>query len=235
MRGKFCVSCGRIDLPLVDGKLCPECYAKHRDLVEAPKEVRGKLCKLCGAMWISGRWVKPTTDDPFREYVWKLVVPKLKVDPNVKGFEVTLERTWRDVGNRTYATVLIVGDISGYRFEARKDVLLDVAKTLCDDCMRKKTGYYEAKIQLRFKEGRMEEGKRQFFESFFNRSALNSLTNVVEGVEGVDYYLASKSVAKSLIVNFLSVYPEAEVKETFENEKVKDGKKTAKLVISIRL
>ncbi len=57
----------------------------------------------------------------------------------------------------------------------------------------------------------------------------------MEGTEGIDYYLASKSVARSLIVNVLSVYPEAEVKETFENEKVKDGKKTAKLVISIRL
>ncbi|PVU70358.1 NMD protein affecting ribosome stability and mRNA decay [Sulfolobales archaeon SCGC AB-777_K20] len=235
MASKFCVRCGKTDVPLVDGRLCAECYVKHRLAVEIPSEVKGKICKLCGSMWISGKWIKPETENPLREYIWKLVVPRTTVDRLVKTYEISVERLWRDAGNRTHAVILLTGDLEGHRFEVRKDVLLDISKTLCNECMNKKTGYYEAKVQLRFKERRLDEDKRAFFESFITGQYMGALTNVIEGKEGVDYYFASKSAAKNLIASFLAHYGGAEVKETFESEKVKDGKRVAKLVISVRL
>ena len=236
MPGKFCVSCGRTDVDLVEGILCPDCYVKHRLTVEAPKEIHGKLCRLCGSMWLSGKWVRPMTENPMVEYIWKLVVPKLKVDKHVTEYEVGVERIWKDVGGRTFTTIVIKGKIGRTPVEVRKDVLLNVQMTLCDVCMRRKGGGYEAKVQLRFKSGGLDFEKRSLFESFMTSDLAKYLTDVVEGREGVDYYFANKAAAKRLVSSFIAAYREAEVKETFENEKIdRDGKRSAKLVISLRL
>ncbi len=186
-------------------------------------------------MWTGGKWVKPTTENPLFEYVWKLAVPKIKVDRHLGEYEVEVERVWKDVGGRNYATLIIRGKLAGKPVEVRKDVLLGIQMTLCDVCMRRKGGGYEAKIQLRFKSGSVDAEKRSLFESFITSDLINYLTDVVEGKEGVDYYFANKSSAKRLVSSFVSAYREAEVKETFENERVKDGKRVAKLVISIRV
>ncbi|TRM92761.1 NMD protein affecting ribosome stability and mRNA decay, partial [Sulfolobus sp. A20-N-G8] len=63
---------------------------------------------------------------------------------------------------------------------------------------------------------------------------IDSISDVIEGREGVDYYFISKSVAKKLVSNISSIV-DVEINESYQNERVKNGKKEAKLVISLRI
>ena len=57
---------------------------------------------------------------------------------------------------------------------------------------------------------------------------------MVELREGVDYYFINRTVAKRLVAKFASEV-KVEMKESYQRERIKRGKRDAKLVISLRL
>lgn len=73
------------------------------------------------------------------------------------------------------------------------------------------------------------------FESFFNEEVINNLSDVIEGREGIDYYFINKGVAKRLVSSLMSTIKDIKITESFQDERMKNGKKSAKLVISVRI
>ncbi|QIW23381.1 NMD protein affecting ribosome stability and mRNA decay [Sulfolobus sp. S-194] len=236
MARKFCVLCGREEGEFI-GSLCIDCYIKTKEIVSLPESIKGKYCKLCGAEWVNGKWIrsKDRTLTPVESIIYREIGKKIEVDPNVEEISYQIENIWKDVNGHTFVTLNIEGKIRGKPFTLTKVTDLNIERTLCTFCIRKKSRYYEAIIQLRFKEGKFDAKKRTVFESFFTDDIIDSLSDVVEGKEGVDYYFINKTVAKRLVSNFTSMVKDVKIMESYQDETIRNGKKFAKLVISVRV
>ncbi|ARM75137.1 60S ribosomal export protein NMD3 [Acidianus manzaensis] len=231
---KFCVRCGKEDVELID-RLCYDCYIETKNLIQTPQVVTGKICKICNAEWIDRKWVRlyDNSNDAINDIILRFLGKEVKIDSNVKDYRIDLGDKWKDRNGRTFVNLSFQGKVGNKKFNIERTVELRVSQVICDICAKKKARYYEAIIQLRGK-GKLEEEKRALFESFFSNDVINSLSDIIEGKEGVDYYFINKYTAKKLVSNFKSLV-KAEITESFENERVKDGKRDAKLVISIRI
>ncbi|MEJ2775439.1 60S ribosomal export protein NMD3 [Sulfolobaceae archaeon RB850M] len=233
---KFCVVCGREDGEFI-GSLCLDCYIKTKELVQVPKEIHGKYCKICGSEWVEGKWVKP--NDPsmsvFESIVYRELGKRVKLDDNVEEVDYNIINQHYDQHGHLFVNIEIKGKVRGKEFRVIKTVNAKIERTICPSCIRKKGHYYEAIIQLRFKEGKLDANKRQVFESFFNEEVIDSLSDVIEGKEGVDYYFIKKSVAKKLVSTVSSTLKDIKITESYQDERMKNGKKSAKTVISVRL
>lgn len=236
MTRKFCVVCGREDGIFI-GSLCLDCYIKNKEIVKLPTKVEGKYCKICGSEWVNGRWAKNKDKilTPIESIIYREIAKKMEIDSNVEEINYHIDNIWKDVNGHTFATIDIWGKIKGKDFKLSRVVDVNIEKTICSDCIKKKSRYYEAIIQLRFKDGEFDSKKRTIFESFFTDEIIDNLSDVVEGKEGIDYYFINKTVAKRLISNFTSMVKEVKIVESYQNETIKNGKKFAKLVISVRV
>jgi len=233
MAGKFCVMCGAEDVPLID-RMCPSCYIKNRSVVMFPKFLRVEVCRVCGARKEYGRWVTPSPDsDPVTEAAEEALMNSLKLDHNINDYRVEIG-TQRSDKFGVRLPVRVEGTVLGKKFNLYQEVPLKVDYVLCDSCIKRRGKYYEAIVQLRGRDGVMSWDVRRFFESFFSKDEMSNLSDVVEGKEGVDYYFISKTVAKRLVTKVMSEV-RVEVKESYQNERIKRGKRDAKLVISLRL
>lgn len=231
MSRKFCVLCGREDVPLI-GSLCVDCYVKTKEMVRLPQVIEGKYCKICGSEWTVGKWIKGG-DNPIEDILNREIAKRLVLDPNVKEYRFSINKIWNEEG-RNFAEVKIEGKILDREFSVTKVAYLKIIPTLCDRCAKRKSHYYEAIIQLRSKDPNTIKDKIRMFESFFSNDVINNLSDVIEVKEGKDYYFINKTVAKKLVAAFTTSMS-AEVKESIEGERLKKGKKTGKLVISLRI
>lgn len=234
MGKKFCVRCGKEDSELID-RLCYDCYIKSKNLAEIPQIITGKICRMCYAEWIDRKWIRlhDNVNDAINDITLRFLSEEAKIDQNVKDYTIDLGDKWKDRNGRSFVNVIIEGKVGNKGFKTEKTAELRINQVICDSCVKKKGGYYEAIIQLRG-QGKLEDEKRALFESFFTDEIIQALSDVIEVREGVNYYFINKSSAKKLISNLKSLV-KAEVTESFENERIKKGKRDAKLVISIRL
>ena len=234
---RFCVRCGKENVELI-GSLCVDCYIETKELAELPKEIKGKVCKICGSVWTEGKWIKQKDSSlsPVEYLVYKELGRKMKLDQNVEEFSYNLVKQYSDQYGHLFADIEIKGKIRGKEFRIIKSVNLKIDRVLCPDCIKRKSHYYEAIIQLRSKDEKgVTAEKRNIFESFFDNEAIENLSNVMEGKEGVDYYFIKKSVAKRVVSAFTASVKDVKVIETYQDETIKNGKKFAKLVISVRI
>ncbi|EZQ11080.1 hypothetical protein CM19_02465 [Candidatus Acidianus copahuensis] len=226
--------CGKEDVDLID-RMCSDCYVQRRNPANLPKVIEGKICKLCYSEWINGRWERgaESEDEAVNDVILHELAKSIKVDPNIKNFRIEPGERWMDRGGRSYVRINMEGMIGNKTINFSQDVELKVIKVICESCIRKRGKYYEAIIQLRGKE-KFSQEKRVLFESFFSRDAAEAVSDVVESKDGIDYYFINKTVAKRLVSSFTSMV-KAEVVQSFEKERLKDGKRDAKLVISLRV
>ncbi len=235
MPGKFCVRCGKENVELID-RLCIDCYLETKQLFVFPKEIKGKVCRICGSEFIEGKWerIHEDVEEAVKDLTLRELSKRVEVDKNVSNYSIDVGRVWRDSNGRDHVEIVAEGSIRGRRVEVKGDSLMSIEYVLCDTCKKKKAKYYEAIIQLRGKKGSLEKEKRRVFESFFTEEVIANLADVVEGKEGVDYYFIKKSAARRLVSYFASSV-DATVNESFQDESTKKGKRTAKLVISLRV
>jgi nonsense-mediated mRNA decay protein 3 len=234
MPKKFCIVCGREDVELID-RMCPSCYIKTKRLVVFPPVILGKICKICNAEWIDGKWVRlaETEYDAVRDVVLRYLAKEMIIDRNVKDYRIDMIKKWKERGGGSFAEIVVGGKVGNQAFRLKKKVELRLTYSICDDCLKRKSGYYEAIIQLRGKKEFSEE-KRALFESFFTNETVHSISDVKISRDGIDYYFINKTAAKRLISTITSIV-NAEITESYENETIKNGKREAKLVISVRI
>jgi len=237
MPKRFCVKCGREDVELLSNFLCVECYidTKGEELIKFPKIMSQKICKVCGAVYKSGRWFNYPLGNDLSKIIEDGLYESVEADQLVKEFSLSVNKIWLNSQGNYIAEVLVEGKIANKKFEYRKNIVLDLKSTLCDKCLKRKTKYYEAIIQLRGKNRvGIDTEIRKTFESVLDVEELSNISDIVEGKEGIDYYFMNKSVARRVVSKLISRY-KVEVKESFYNVKIKDGRRDAKLIISVRM
>ncbi|BCU69017.1 60S ribosomal export protein NMD3 [Stygiolobus caldivivus] len=234
---RFCVRCGKENVELI-GPLCVDCYLETKELVETPKEISGKVCKICGSIWAEGKWVKQKdiTISPVESVIYRELGRKVKFDPSVEEFNYDIVNQYSDPNGHSFVDIQVKGRVKGKEFRVIRTVSLRIDRVVCPDCIKKKSRYYEAIIQLRSKGDKvLSPEKKSVFESFLDREAIDSISDIAEGKEGVDYYFIKKSVARRVVSTFTSSVKDVKVVETYQDETIKNGKKFAKLVISVRV
>lgn len=226
--GRFCSRCG-VEEPavIVDG-LCVKCLVEEGRAVRPPKNVEVVICPSCGSIKSGGKWLDSTALEEFlKELIWRESKFHREFKPN--SLSISIE------GNKIIARFEGIIKTS----EVVKEFLIDLtmSKSLCPQCSKVKSGYYEAIIQVRTYSGTLNESLRSKLVNTLLKYA-NTSKNIseIEFVrKGLDVKVLSVSAARKLANDLISMYGGT----TEESWKVvgvsTEGRKTSRLTISLRL
>ncbi len=195
MKGMFCPNCGATKGPFIKG-LCKQCFLNQNNLLLVPEEIKVEHCKFCNKIRLGGRWVEQG-DKPLKNFLAKKA--KVKELSGAK-LSVSLE----PLGETTLARVKAAGSIDGNKLSVEAKTLVVPSETQCDPCMRLRSDYYEAKIQVRF-DSPTEKGRQELLEkiakqleSLKPRDSLASIAQVVYNKKGFDVIIGSNRAAQKI-------------------------------------
>ncbi len=175
-----CPSCGRKTKKLIDG-LCPICYAKR--VLPEEKEwylnINLKQCVICGKFYYKNKAYEPTVEN--LEKVLKLELSKNRSFElkNLEIIDVKFEQ------NHHIAYVELVIKIKNVYGRIKRIIAIPVKKFVCKDCMRKKSEYYEAIVQIR---GKFDDELLRNIKNLFEKNNI-VITKEEEKTEGLDLYV----------------------------------------------
>ncbi|MEM0201261.1 MAG: NMD3-related protein [Candidatus Micrarchaeaceae archaeon] len=211
---KRCPTCGRTsDNIQFYGQFCKKC--KEKTISELlPTFADIILCKNCGKIRFQGRFVKDTGQNMqellqsiFKNY--KIVLIDYNVDDSTAGISF---------GKEEGSEIISVD----------KKIELRFKKTLCENCNRRAGSYYEAVMQLRGNNERMERFIERVNKYFERRGEFIAKVKKVDN--GYDVYLSNKKLASAYISSH-----NLESVNSYTLYGVKHGKKVFRHTHSIRL
>lgn len=205
----FCILCNSEE-KLYDG-LCKSCYLKEFKLVELPEYTTFTVCSHCGATFKNNKWIQAGYYDD--EIINDAIQKDITINDKLENVEMFTEIT----NNRgtVYECVLHVsGDILDTRIEKEYPIEVKVERGVCPDCSKFYSGYYEAVIQLRADDRKLEDTEINDADKFISSEIqrickTNKLAYVTERIvlkEGVDYHIGSYNAAHKIAVNMQKQY-----------------------------
>lgn len=169
---KICPKCGALsNTKKFFGDFCEDCYLKMID-IPLPPRISLPTCKLCGKVKLKG-WERFDEDA-----LIKLVRKNTRTE-----YE---ELHVRPLTDQLYEAVFTIKKNSNY-FQIRKEFLLQRINSLCDECCKRRSGYYEAIVQIRG-----ENARKQFRKIMREIERRTFVCRWVELDEGFDIYAGSK-------------------------------------------
>ncbi len=200
----FCLLCNSEE-KLYDG-LCKSCYLKEFKPVEVPEYATFKVCSHCGATLKHEKWVHTGYYDD--EIINDAIQKDIKINPELENIDVITEI----INNRgtVYDCYLhITGDVIGECIEKKYPIAVKVEKGVCPDCSKFYSGYYEAVIQLRADDRKLEDSEINEADEFISNEIqrlckTNKLAYVTKRSvlkEGIDYQIGSYNAAHKIAVN----------------------------------
>jgi len=211
-----CLLCRKTTDKLING-YCEECYKKEFKLIEIPHKIEIIQCKNCGKINSRNKWYHTSIENEFLKTV------------RIKGKDVKIKLEKSKTGFRVFAKGYVNGD---YR-EERNHVEISINNRICPICAKKKSGYYEATLQLR---GNYNDQILNFIETQLNKiegrdNKAFFRTKKVRG--GVDYLIGSKS-ATNKVAELLKRQFNAELKRSYKLHTRKEGMNIYRDVILVR-
>ena len=150
----FCLLCNSEE-KLYDG-LCKECFLKEFELVEVPEYATFTVCSHCGATLKHDKWVQTGYYDD--EIINDAIQKDIEINP--KLLNPVIETQITNNRGTVYDCILHVsGNIIGEPIEKKYPIEVKVEKGVCSDCSKFYSGYYEAVIQLRADDRKLEESE----------------------------------------------------------------------------
>ncbi len=200
----FCLLCNKEE-KLYDG-LCKSCYLKEFELVEVPEYVTFTVCSHCGATLKQDKWIQSAYYDD--EIINDAIQKDIKVNEKLKNFEITTE-ILTNRGTMYDCILHVYGEVLDNYIDKDYPVEVKVEKGVCPDCSKFYSGYYEAVIQLRADERKLEDNEIQQADEFISKEIqrlckTNKLAYVTERIvlkEGIDYQVGSHNAAHKIAEN----------------------------------
>ncbi|KXA98876.1 hypothetical protein AKJ39_00515 [candidate division MSBL1 archaeon SCGC-AAA259J03] len=222
MPKKFCYKCGNLEeenSPLIEG-LCRDCFLSENPLIEAPEQIELKTCKQCGAYYIDGT-PHDLEKNPTEEYLEaskELASSKAKVLQKTptglqyedfkdsKGVNIGFDADYTSPEDiKVEMNVRVKLPDTQEPFTEKETVNVKITETTCEVCSKRKSGYYEALLQVRGEEQISEDRKteilqtlREEFLRIHDRNREEFVTKIQEKHGGIDLYTSSAKLAKSL-------------------------------------
>jgi nonsense-mediated mRNA decay protein 3 len=176
---RVCPKCGaRSSSKKFFGDFCEDCFLATID-IELPRRIELPACRACGKVRIS-KW------DVLNKTNLKSIV-KRNAKGNYDSFHVYL------LGGKNYEVVFLVSNGPNC-FEVRKEFSLVMNNSLCEDCSRATSGYYEAIIQVRGNNAKRWAEK--IIRELKNRTFVSKYKELDEGI---DIYVGSRKEASAAL------------------------------------
>jgi nonsense-mediated mRNA decay protein 3 len=172
---RVCPRCGALSgTKKFFGDFCEDCYLDTINL-KFPARIEIQVCKICGKARLSkwGELNKTNLES----------IVKKNVEGNYDSFHVS------HLAGDQYEVTFLVSRGSNY-FEVKRRFLLKRNKSICEDCSRATSGYYEAIIQVRGRNAQRWAGK--IMRELRGRTFVSKY---LELNEGIDIYVGSKKEA----------------------------------------
>lgn len=259
MPEKFCYKCGALEKdkgPLIEG-LCQDCFTVENSLLKVPDEIELEICKGCGA-YIVGDTAYDVERNPASEYLEAakdLVSSKMEVlEKGPTGSQyVSLEDSENvdvsfEADYESSDRILVKVGIQVKSFDAEKpltddaEIRVELGDTTCEICKKRKSGYYEAVLQVRGEEELSEDklseifqGLRSEFMKLYGEDREEFVSHMKRKHGGINLYLSSSQVAEDL-ARFLKKEYGADMEKSAELiGQTDDGREKHRVTIAARI
>jgi nonsense-mediated mRNA decay protein 3 len=193
-----------------------DCFLNGRKLLNMAHHVDLERCTSCHDFHLGGQWLSMGVSEAVEE----AAISGITVIPEAKVVEVAARARQQD--DRNYIGDVEVGlDIDGHQETVLDSTTVRVKNTVCHRCSRQLGNYYESILQLRSAEKEIEITLRDEVlnsivtkvDNISKNSRQIFITKVEEIHGGLDFYLSSISLGKSLSKDLVTEYG-AELKES---------------------
>lgn len=199
----FCPRCGKTDEKLFEG-ICKSCFIKETLLLDVLGEMEITFCAHCGSILIEGKWKNLRLSE--EETIFRVIKEHISVNHIAENVEIHIE-TLSARGNIIECLIQARGEVLGKILKQEYKITVKLNKTVCSDCSKFTSGYYEAVIQIRAhnrfpsnEEIKIIDGViLDNIERISEKNRMAYVSERVEIKEGVDYYIGSYKVAKRLV------------------------------------
>ncbi len=229
---KHCPKCGASEKEKkFVGQFCVDCFLEDNPDIVTFRINPIDVCVHCGRIRLAGKWHQPSENLLLHFLRDKM---KTKLDnPLLRVVELEVFR------NKLHLVLEICGSIRGEDVCVTKHLEIKLRRTQCPICTKAKGEYWEAKIQLRGDEYKIEQAlaeARKVVDSLIARDDRARIWRTEEKKEGIDILLGAKKVAREVVKRLKNKFG-AEVKETYKltGEDVHKGKRKYKVTYSVRL
>ena len=218
--GRFCPVCGRMTDALYGG-LCLDCYAATHPLVpDAPKRLRGSICRNCGAYTVGKVWRNPTSSDPeaVLEEAARALAKRAFSSKRVRVESVEVVGFRQKKGAfHLYLVVNVKG--SPYpgipEYSESYEVLADLALTMCPACRDVAVRKEKAIVQVRVKGRDLLASERdtirrtvqEVVSDLYAKDRAAVPVEIEETERGFDVKFASKRAARVLVDRLRRKFP----------------------------
>lgn len=232
----YCVDCGE-DKPIFKDGSCLPCYLKNHHFTSGPAVIDISYCTHCGSLKYKNTWSTDSFEQMLKRYVKQLFtiskqLRKVHIEPFCEGEE-----------HATPCTIRIVGMIQDEQIVEEHQVQVRMHPMVCDVCSRQTGGYYEAILQIRPWEKKLEEQRLLKIQTYIedliysmqekgNRKLF--ITDQDREHGGLDYYLSDKQAAASIIKQTQEMMG-GEITVSSKNVGMKAGQQVYRMTYLLRL
>lgn len=198
----FCPNCGNTEQELIDG-VCKTCFLKEMVLAEVPGEIEIIVCAHCNSRLVSGKWQELELSD--EEIILNTLHKHLKLNKEAEDLKIYVE-TLLSRGSTIECVVYIEAKVLGQLIKQNYKINVKIKRSVCPECSKFASGYYEAVIQFRAHNRAPTEDETASVDSLLLEniqkiSKKNKMAYISDHAalkEGIDYYIGSSKVAKRL-------------------------------------
>ncbi len=210
---KYCPTCNRSsnDAHFI-GEFCETCI-KNKLSKELPIKVSVEVCKSCGRIRTRDGYAPPNKES-IQDAISLGIHRKWKI--SVKDFD------WRN------ALLIFKEEYGNENVKMEKRIAVKTKKTMCTDCYRRTSGYYEAILQIRGPDKKVEEIVSRLMNFISDRGAFSSRVDELEN--GYNIYISDKKVA-----NAFFEYYELKPGRSYSLYGMKRGKELYRNIYILRL
>lgn len=198
----FCPKCGKTDEKNFNG-VCKSCFLKDVVLAEIPSEMEITICAHCQSRLVSGKWLELELSD--EKIMLNTLNNHIDINKYVENVEIDVETTLAR-GSNIECVAHIKGYVLGEIIEQDYKINFKIKRTVCPECSKFQSGYFEAVIQLRADKRVLDNEEIAIVDDIIadkiNKiSKKNKMAYISERAvlkEGIDYYVGTYKVAKRL-------------------------------------
>lgn len=200
----FCPECGSTDKEMV-GTICKDCFLKDFQVLSIPsEELIVTNCAHCNSHYINGKWKDAGLTQ--EDLIYQTLEDNIIIDDLVKDIEIGLEII-KMRGSIAECHITADADVLGESINQEYDTEVRINQTVCPDCSKYNSGYYEAVIQLRAENRELtpeevslaDDIAYETLNKLFQKSRMAYLAQRAELKEGIDYYIGSQKAARKLV------------------------------------
>ena len=198
----FCIECGKEDEELFDG-LCKTCFAARNSLIHIPPELEVEVCAHCSTTHVGDKWIETgkSEEELIEETIVRESVPDEDSDDVVLEIDLLNQK-----GSILEILVITTGKVVGVPIKREYKVNVKLNRSVCPECSKYASGYYEAVLQLRADDRSLksdeiqsaDENIKHQLEKLVPHNRMAYLSQRLELKEGIDYYFGSLKAARKI-------------------------------------